>query len=1064
MSMMRQLVDSALKVPLLVAALVLGLFSFGFVQLKDMPVDVLPDFTPTRVEVQTESLGLSAVEVEQLITAPMEQLLLNGVPWLEDISSESIPGLSSIVLVFEPGTDPLEARQVVQERLSQGRDLPKVAKAPVMLQPLSSLSRVMMVRVDSEKLTPIQQSVLAKWTVKPALMGVPGVANVAIWGQREQQMQVQVDPKLLAERGVSLTQVVRTSANSLWVSPLSFVEASTPGTGGFIDTPNQRLGIQHILPITKPEDLASVTLEGPDRKPVIGKDGKPVLLGDVVTVVEDHQPLIGDAVAGEGQGLMLVVEKFPEANTLDVTRGIQDTLDQLSPGLTGVTFDTEVFRPASYLDMALENLGWVALLGLVLMLLVLALLHGWRLALVAAVVVPLALVAAALVLHLRDATMNLMLLAGLVVAAVAIVDDAVVDFDNFRRRLREAEQGADGRRTIASSVLEMRRPVVFATLIMLAATIPAFYVASGHGLDADFFTPVVVSYALALLASTVVALVVTPVLSLALLRNDTSRRADSPVARRLQSSYSGVLGRTLVKPALLAAAFGVVAVAGLVAAPFLDADMRPGIKERTLLVHWETASGTSHQEMSRITALVADELRDVPGIANVGAHVGRALSSDQVSSVNSGELWVSLTPEADHDETLAAAQDVVSSYPGIEQEVLTYSQERTDVNRVGTTTPNDVVVRVFGQEYDVLAEKAGEVSDALRGIDGVEDVTVATQPQEAQIEVQVDLDAAKESGLTPGQVRRAAATLVSGIEVGSLFEQQKVFEVLVVGTPQSRHDLTVVNDLVIEAPTGGQVRLGDVADVRIEPVPTVVRHGSVSRYVDVTASVSGRSVGDVGADAEEALAALEFPLEYHGEVLGDYTADQSARMQLLGFSLAALVVIYLLFQAFLRSWGLATLALVGVPLALSGGALAAAATGTSLGLGALLGGLVVLGVYARNLLTLFGRLAALAPRDGRPGIGVVVHGAQERFLATLATPVAVALMLLPVLVLGRVPGLEVLQPMAVVVLGGLVTTTVLSLFLLPLAYLHTAPEQGPPELDDRQDQPTATKVPAGAAS
>ncbi len=347
--MVRRIVGSTLRFPLIVAGIVFGLVLLGVPQLSDMAVDELPDYAPVSVEVQTESLGLSAVEVEQLITAPMEQLLLNGVPWLDDISSRSIPGLSSIVMVFEPGTDPLEARQVVQERLSQGRDLPKVAKAPVMLQPVSSASRVMMVRLDSKDLSPIEQSVLARWTVKPALMGVPGVANVAIWGEREQQMQVQVDPQRLADRGVALNQVVRTSANALWVSPLSFVRASTPGTGGFIDTPNQRLGVHHVLPINKPSELASVALEGADGKPVLGDNGRPVLLGDVVDVVEDHQPLIGDAVAAGGQGLVLVVEKFPEASTLAVTEGVEESMDKLAPGLDGLQVNTDVFRPASYL-------------------------------------------------------------------------------------------------------------------------------------------------------------------------------------------------------------------------------------------------------------------------------------------------------------------------------------------------------------------------------------------------------------------------------------------------------------------------------------------------------------------------------------------------------------------------------------------------------------------------------------------------------------------------------------------------------------------------------------------
>ena len=1046
--MVRSIVGSSMKFPLLVAGLVLGLFAAGVTQLREMPVDALPDFAPVYVEVQTESLGLSAIEVEQLITAPMEQMLLNGVPWLQEISSESIPGLSSIVMVFEDGTDPLEARQVVQERLGQARDLPRVSTAPVMLQPLSSTSRVMMVRVDSEELSPIELSVMARWTLKPALQGIPGVANVAIWGQREQQMQVQVDPEKLAAEGVTIRQVLTTSANSLWVSPLSFVRASTPGTGGFIDTPNQRLGIQHVLPISEPDDLARVALEGREGEAVLGDDGRPVLLGDVVTVVEDHQPLIGDAVAGETQGLMLVIEKFPEANTTEVSQGVEDTLQQLAPGLTGVEFDTAVFRPASYIETAMEEIGWLALLGLVLLFLVIALLYDWRAGVVAVVALPLSLVAATLVLHLRETSMNGLLLAGLAVAAAAVIDDAIVDFDNARTRLAEREAGSDQAATLVLAVQEMRRPMVFATLVAIAAAVPVFWVGLRDGLDADLFGPAVVSYTLAVLASLVVALTVTPVLSFFLLRGRPVGRGASPVAGRLETTYGNVLVRGIARPAVAVTAFGVIAVAGIAVAPILERDMRPHLQERTLLVHWEAAPGTSYTEMSRITSRVADELRTVAGIENVGAHVGRALTSDEISSVNSGELWLTIAAGVDHDQTVTAVEEIVSGYPGMAHDVLSYTDERTAEHGVGTTAPEQVVVRVFGQEYDVLRERAADVQAALQGVDGIGVVTVGQQPEEAQIEIKVDLAAAQEFGLTPGEVRRAAATLVSGIEVGSLFEQQKIFQVVVLGTPENRHDLSAVNDLMIDAPTGEAVRLGDVADVAITSSPTAVRHHAVSRYVDVTAAVAGRSVADVVTDAEAALAGVSFPQEYHAEILGAYAAERDRLLEVLGFAVAALIAMFLLFQANLRSWKLAALAFIGLPLALSGGMLAAAASGIGLGLGSLLGVIVLVGMYTRNLMALFGRYLVLSRPDGqRPGVGVVVRGARERFVPIFMSAAALVALLVPWLVLGTGPGLEVIEPMAVVVLGGLVTTTAMSLFFLPLMYLRIAPHADTTDLD-----------------
>jgi Cu/Ag efflux pump CusA len=1058
--MIRSIVDASLRFRVLVLGLAVAIFGVGYAQLREMPVDALPEFAPVYVEVQTESLGLSAVEVEQLITAPMEQMLLNGVPFLEDISSESIPGLSSIVLVFEPGTDPLEARQVVQERLSQGRDLPKVAKPPVMLQPLSSNSRVMMIRIDSDELSPIEQSVLARWTIKPALMGVTGVANVAIWGQREQQMQVRVDPERLRENGVSLAQVVTTSANALWVSPLSFVEASTPGTGGFIDTPNQRLGIQHILPITEPAHMANVALESPGGAPLrVG--GKPVLLGDVVSIVEDHQPLIGDALAGESQGLMLVVEKFPEANPVEVTESVEETLDRLEPGLSGLQFDTRVFRPASYLDSAAGNLSWILLLALLLIAVALALIYDWRAAVIAAVTLPLSFVTAVLVLHLRGATMNVMLMAGLLVAAAALIDDAVLGLDRIRGPLRGEVDETRRRELVAAAVQNLRRPMVFATLIMLAATVPIFYVGLRDGLNAQFYWPIVLSYALALLASWVVVLTVAPVLASLLFRKHSGTGAGSPVGRRLDSSYRNLLTRGIGKPAPAVAVFGVVAVAGVLVTPFLDRDMRPHLNEETLLIHWEAAPGTSHPEMSRITARVAAELRDLPGIENVGAHVGRALTSDEVANVNSGEVWATLSDDADHDDTVASVQDIASGYPGIRGEVLTYTEERAAEHGIGEAPSSDVVVRVYGQEYDVLIEKAHEVREMLAGLDGAGEVAVASQPQEPEIEVKVDLSAAQEFGLTPGQVRRAAATLVSGIEVGNLFEQQKVFEVIVLGEPEVRHDLEVVRDLTIDSPGGRAVRLGDVAQVSVTSSPTAIRHDAVSRYVDVIMQVTGEP-DDVADEAEDALEEFAFPLEYHAEILEDFEAEQALQTQVLGYALAALVAMFLLFQACLRSWRLALAAFVGLPLALSGGMILAAVTGLGLDLGALLGVLLLTGVYTRNLLGLFSLFRESAPHRGqRPDVALVVRGAQERFLPTFAVAVAIAVIFVPVLVMGPLAGLEVLHPMAVVVLGGLVTTTAMSLFFLPLLYLRTAPDDDALDFADHERRPDQPGVSAG---
>ncbi|HEX2185450.1 MAG TPA: efflux RND transporter permease subunit, partial [Chloroflexota bacterium] len=349
--MLRWIVESSLKLRFLVLVLAAVMIVLGITRLGSAPVDVLPEFAPPYLEIQTEALGLSTIEVESLVTLNLEELL-HGTPWLRTIRSRSVPGLSSLTLIFEPGTDVLRARQLVQERLILTHMLPNVSKPPVMLQPLSATSRVMVVGLSSNRLSPIEMSVLAHWKIRPALLGVPGVANVAVWGERDRQLQVLVDPERLRAHGVSLDQIIKTTGDALWVSPLTFLNASTPGTGGWIDTPNQRLEVRHVLPISSPEDLARVVV-----------DGTTLPLGAVADVVEHHPPLIGDALLKDGPGLLLVVEKFPGSNTLEVTRGVEGAISKLQPGLSGITFDTTIFRPASYIERSIANLSWALIVG-----------------------------------------------------------------------------------------------------------------------------------------------------------------------------------------------------------------------------------------------------------------------------------------------------------------------------------------------------------------------------------------------------------------------------------------------------------------------------------------------------------------------------------------------------------------------------------------------------------------------------------------------------------------------------------------------------------------------------
>jgi CzcA family heavy metal efflux pump len=996
----------------------------GIIQLRTMPIDVLPEFTPPYVEVQTEALGLSAQEVEQLITVPMEQDLLNGVPWLKTIASKSVPGLSSVLMTFDTGTDLVKARQMVTERMAQAFALPHVSKPPTMLQPTSSTGRVMMIGLSSQNVSMIDMGVQARWTIVPRLMGVPGVANVSIWGQRDRQLQVQVDPKRLQEQHVSLLQVLESTGNALWVSSLSFVEASTPGTGGFIDTAQQRLGIRHISPI--------ITADGLSQVPVEDTDGK-LRLGDVATVVEDHQPLIGDALTGDQPGLLLVVEKFPGANAREVTAGVEEALAAMQPGLPGITVDTSVYRPATFIDMAFGNVTLALIIGFVLLLLLFgALLFHWRAAAISIATLPLVYVAAAYVLYLRGATMNVMVLAGFVIALGVVIDDAIVDVEHVLRRLATARRNGSEKSAAAivyEAVLQTRGAMIYATLIMLFVIAPVFFVG---GLAEAFFQPLVQAYVLALLAAMLVALTVTPALCLLVLPSTQAERPAAPVVAWLQRRYERALTRIAGRPRWLIAGVAVLFVAGLVGVPFLSASLLPSFKERSLLVHLSAAPGTSQPEMSRIADRVSRDLRVVPGVSQVGAHVGRAIQGDQVVNVSSAELWVSIDPAASYDTATTGIRQVLGAYPGIHHTMQTYLNELGA--QLAPPSSNSLVVRVFGDTTDGLRSSAETIQKVLAGIGGITATRISMPVQQPTLQIEVDLAKAQQYGIKPGDVRRAAATLLSGLSVGNLFEEQKVFDVVVWGAPSTRGSLSSVRDLLIDTPDGGQVRLGDVADVRITPAVSIIRHDSVRRYVDVTADVNGRSLSAVAADISAQIGQTALPLEYHAEVLGDYVGQQAAQQRLIMLAIAALIAIFFLLQAAYGSWRLALLSFLTLPATLAGGVLAASIGGTVV-FGTLAGLLAVLGIAVRGQIMQIRSYHQLLREGETFGAGLVVRGALERLGPALLTAIATALVFVPALVMGDAPGLEAIIPMAIVVLGGLVTTMLVNLFVVPPLYL-----------------------------
>jgi Cu/Ag efflux pump CusA len=837
---------------------------------------------------------------------------------------------------------------------------------------------------------------------------------------------VQVDPQKLQAKNVTLTQLIDTTGNALWVSPLSFVEASTPGTGGFVETPNQRLGVQHVSPIVSSKQLADVAVEG------TGTGAAPVRLGDVTSVVEDHQPLIGGATDAGQQSLMLVVERFPGANTAQVTHDLEDALAEMEPGLKGITVDTSVYQPVRYLDSALHRVGIAALVGLILMVLVIGVLgRTWRVAVVSLASVATSVTAALWVLYLRGDTLTSMTLMGVAAAMALVIDDAVGDVGELRSRLRgRQDDGQSATVALLTEAVGRRRgPLLYATLITLLGLAPLFLLTGPPG---ALVRPATTTFVLAVLASLLVALIATPVLTLLLVGGrepGRTRFGRSPAwARRgLDGLTARSVGRPLVAGVVLAV-LALLAVPGIVVGR--HGSTLATAEDRSLVVRLQASPGTGLGEMSRITTAAAAELQTLSGVRTAGTHVGRAIASDQVTDVNTSEVWVTVADDADYNGTLEAIRSTIRGYPGLRSEVQTY--EAQQLAAAGVTTGDKLVVRVYGQDLATLQKTAEDVRQEMQTVSGVISPRAQTQVTVPTVEIKVDLAAAQKVGLRPGDVRRDASTLISGLTVGSIYQDQAIFDVVLWGGAASRSSVTTLGTLLIDTPSGQRVPLGSVATVAIAPDPTAITHDAVSRSLDVTAEVHGRSAADVAQDVTAHLRGMTFPYEYRAEVVGDASTRASNAQWILIAALAVAVLAYLLLQSATGSWRGAAVLLVTVPFAGVGGLLAALFAGGLLSGSVLAAIAVAVALALRQALVLVRR--AQVHRGEREAGESMRLAVRETAPPVIGVALATGALFLPAAVMGGGPGLELLQPFAVSLLLGLISTVVVVLFVLPSLY------------------------------
>ncbi len=1023
--MLSAIVRLSLRYRGIVIALACVLFVYGVFVAAHAKLDVFPNFVPPQVTVQTEAPGLSPEQVEILVTRPVETAL-SGLGGLESLRSESAQGLSVITVVFTEGTAILPARQLLAEKLGELAGLlPAGVKSPKMSALTSATMDLLKLGLVSERLTPRELRTFADWTLKPRLLSVPGVAKASVFGGEVPQWQIQVEPEKLISHGLALSDVL-TAAQ----------QASGVRGAGFIDTSGQRIVLQSESPAITVEALGAIMV-----RTSVG--GAAIRLRDVATIALEAESRFGDAVIMGRPGVLLTLASQYGANTLESTLALESALTDLAPvfAAEGITVYPRLHRPASFIEASLGNIRHSLMLGAGLVAVVLFLFLGHlRTALVSLVAIPLSLLTAIIVLDRFGVTLNTLTLGGLAIALGEVVDDAIIDVENILRRLRENRLLAAPRAVISvvfDASVEIRGAVVYATFIVALVFVPVLTLT---GIQGSFFAPLATSYLLAILASLAVALTLTPALALTFLAGPGSQ-ADAPRLQRiLRAAYERVLGivarhpRTAIGMALLCC---VLAIARI---PFLGGSFLPEFREGHFVVQVSSAPGTSLVEMRRIgTRLSAEWLAD-PRIATVEQQIGRAEQGEDPWGPHRSEFHVELKPGlgANEGRVAESLRDSLSRMPGVQSEVMTFLGDRIGESISGETSA--FVVNVFGENLDTLDATAAEVARVLATVPGARDVQLKSPPGAPRIAVRLRPEQLAELGFRPVEVLDAVQAAYQGTVVSQVYNEGRVTDLAVVLPAAQRNDPERVGDLMLRSSQGLLYPLKTLVDVYQTTGRFSILHEGARRRQTVTANVAGRDVRSFTAEAQSVLGSrVELPRGVYFAFSGAAEAQRSATRQLLLHASIAAVGIVLLLSIILGSWRNVVLVLANLPFALVGGVLAVSFTAWfgdagegALNMGSLVGFVTLFGITTRNAIMLISHYDHLVRVDGRSwGLATAIEGASERLVPILMTALVTGLGLLPLALGSGEAGREIEGPMAVVILGGLLTSTTLNLLILP---------------------------------
>lgn len=1020
--MLSRLVGLSIQFRGIVVVLACLTIAYGVYTARHARYDVYPEFAPPQVVVQTEAPGFSPEDVERLVTRPVEYAL-NGMPNLVSIRSQSIQGLSVITTVFEDRTDVYRARQMVSERLAEAASqMPQGVRPPAMAPLTGATSLTLVFGLTSDVRSAAELRTLADWTIRPRLLSVPGVARLSIYGGDVKQLQIQVQPERLAAFNISADALLAAARQATGVRG-----------AGFLETPLQRIVLE-----TRGQSLTAQEL---GETVFTVADGTSVRLKDIGAVAEGAEPRIGAATIMGKPGVLLLVSSQFGANTLEVTERVEQALNELKPAIATahVQLYPDLFRPASFVTTSVRSVTRALLIGAVLVAIVLFFfLFNFRIVLISLTAIPLSLLVAVIVMTKFGETLNTLTLGGLAIAIGEVVDDAIIDVENIFRRLREAEHPLSPAklfRIVLDASLEVRTAVMYATLIVTVVFLP---VLAMSGIQGRLFAPLGWAYVLAILASLLVALTVTPALSYLLLPRTAQTVREPAHISMLKEAYCSLLRWLNRHAAVAMGGAGVLCLAAIALLPSFGGEFLPELREGHFILHTVALPGTALEESVRQGKLVTTELLKNPRIRSVSQQVGRAELHDDTWGTHYSEFHVDLKPgfKEDAEKVQAEIRETMRRFPGISSGVKSFLTERMEEVMAGVTA--EVAVKIFGDDLDLIDQKAREVSRVISAIQGAADVQVESPPGIPEMLIQLRRDRLHQFGFHPVAVLDAIQMAYQGAAVGQISEGARVFSVAAILDPETRQKPEAVSQLMLQNAEGLRVPLGELADVEETSGRYSISHEGTQRRQAVTCNVVGRDLASFVEEAQRIVREkVQLPAGVYIAFGGAEEARTQAQQDILVYSLLSGAGIILLLQIVFRKVRHTLLMLANLPFALVGGIVAAFLTGAELSVGSLVGFVTLFGITMRNSIIMISHFEHLVAHEGMTwGLDAAIRGASERLTPVLMTAVVTALGLLPLALGSGKPGKEIEGPMAIVILGGLVTSTALNLLVLPTLALR----------------------------